>query len=748
MFPCDRKHPSQRNLARPTLASLIFSLLLAAGDGVAEPAQLPPIANQGDVDAAKQSLAPDLYAFAGDIIIRDDMIKLEVLVFNFGAGASSPTKLTVLINDEPSWRSTLAFEPVVADIPALDAKADLRLFFTAQLAAFNPNSDYYILVNLDPIPEELSGRGFNQDFTGFSLDESGRVTVRCQPSGTNNVRLGASDPLTGQQWHLVNTGQRAYASNGGEPGEDLGMATALRAGPEGEGIRIAIVDTGLETCHQDLAANIEDGASYNFNVSHWSGTIAGDPFQPATLGDHGTAVAGVAAAVADNGYGGRGVAPKALLRGYNMLSAVNQLAAFLDSLGASKENPDSTDVDIFNMSIGILGDEAHPPSDRHIALFKNGIDNLRQGRGAIYVKSAGNGFNSCSSLRRELNGQIGCLSANADSLNNLHYLIVVSAFNAAGKKASYSSVGSNVWVTAPAGEFGGTNPATITTDQMGLNRGYDTLAQRGLSQVPSDNPNGDHISTFNGTSSAAPAASGAVALLLGSYPNLTWRDVKHILANTARKLDANIPAVQHQVNGETYVSQLPWIINAAGYNFHNWYGFGALSVDDALQFAASHPSDSLGEFIETAAFSGRTPRSDLNEPGPVGLLRRVLDQFFNGIPDYDAEGRTKTLNVSGLPADASIEAVSLEIEVTHPMTNDLGIHLISPSGTESILNPVFNEVLAGNPDLDWLLLSNAFYGESPNGQWQLKIVDAAPQDVGKIDRWSLSFALGTHPPSN
>ena len=63
--------------------------------------------------------------------------------------------------------------------------------------------------------------------------------------------------------------------------------------------------------------------------------------------------------------------------------------------------------------------------------------------------------------------------------------------------------------------------------------------------------------------------------------------------------------------------------------------------------------------------------------------------------------------------------------MTHPFTNDLGIHLVSPSGTESILNPAFNEVLAGNADLDWHLLSNAFYGESPNGEWMLKVVDAA-----------------------
>ena len=89
--------------------------------------------------------------------------------------------------------------------------------------------------------------------------------------------------------------------------------------------------------------------------------------------------------------------------------------------------------------------------------------------------------------------------------------------------------------------------------------------------------------------------------------------------------------------------------------------------------------------------------------------------------------------------------MTLEIDVTHPFTNDLGIHLVSPSGTESILNPVFNEVLAATADLDWHLLSNAFYGESPNGEWTLKVVDAAPGDAGTLNAWRLRFALGVHP---
>lgn len=259
---------------------------------------------------------------------------------------------------------------------------------------------------------------------------------------------------------------------------------------------------------------------------------------------------------------------------------------------------------------------------------------------------------------------------------------------------------------------------------MGTNRGYDVLGNRGVGLDAVNNPHGNYVSTFNGTSAAAPNASGAIALLLATEPELTWRDVKYILAKTARQIDADIERVQYLVGGTVYVAQLPWTTNAAGYRFHNWYGFGAVAVDDALELAASHTPDSLGAFVETDTFEQAEAVS---------------------IPDNDGAGVTQMLTVEDLAGDANIEAVTLHVDITHPQTNDLGIHLTSPSGTESILNPIFNDALAGNADLNWDLLSNAFYGESPNGDWILRVVDAAAEDDGTLNEWSLTFALGTHP---
>jgi len=82
------------------------------------------------------------------------------------------------------------------------------------------------------------------------------------------------------------------------------------------------------------------------------------------MGDHGTSVAGIAAAIHDNGIGGRGVAPGALLRGFNYLAAIDYEQARFDALGASAQSPDSQSVDIFNMSFGSLGYPANVGADQ------------------------------------------------------------------------------------------------------------------------------------------------------------------------------------------------------------------------------------------------------------------------------------------------------------------------------------------------------------------------------------------------
>src|SRR5437879_795536 len=158
---------------------------------------------------------------------------------------------------------------------------------------------------------------------------------------------GLSDPLAAQQWHLKNTGQNAFADGFGVAGIDINVEPVFSTlGFTGNGVIAAVVDTGLEIAHEDLAANIVLNGSWNFNNS------TTDPTSTATDGDHGTEVSGLIA-MARNTVGGIGVAPGARLKGFNYLSSTQSEQFFIDSLGGSPSSPDSSDVFVFNQSFGV-----------------------------------------------------------------------------------------------------------------------------------------------------------------------------------------------------------------------------------------------------------------------------------------------------------------------------------------------------------------------------------------------------------
>ncbi|MCY4128212.1 MAG: S8 family serine peptidase [Gammaproteobacteria bacterium] len=696
----------------------------------------------------KESLTEDLYIVPKlEFTAPDPTFNIDI--FNFGGTTSRISTLrselvSVVPNPTTSDPNGLTFSTVATDhkrIEPIDPKGEpFEITVTFERDSLDANTTYLLVLNVfaGAFPAIGTARQATGQ-SGFTFDALKRIRFTCTAPDQELMSAG-TDPLLTHQWHLTNTGQSALARRGGTAGEDLGMAETLSTGPTGSGVKVAVVDTGLELCHPDLWANVEQGASFNFNAESLETTEldpwlfrqeSSDPFNFDPAVGHGTSVAGLIAATADNSVGGRGVAPNAHLRGYNMLQASDQLHALIASLGASDFQPDSTDVDIFNMSFGKFSQPPTKLAAYEEQVLLNGVRKLRSGNGVIYVKAAGNSFIDCHSLSRDINNQIGCVSTNVDAAQSLPYMIMVGAHNAAGTKSSYSSAGANIWVSAPGGEFGVNFPALVSTDSMGLDRGLGTLVRalgRSLSLERDDelNPHGNYLSIMNGTSAAAPNASGAVALLLEENPSFTWRDVKHVLANSARKIDPDIEAVDLTIDASSKTVRLPWTENAAGYSYHNWYGFGAVAIDDALEFAEEHEPNSLGDFRESGWFE----------------LSETVD-----IPDNDLAGVSQSLNVRGLIADADIEAVVVEIDWEHEFPNDLGVHLISPEGTRSVIQQVFNEALAVQDmgTFTWRVLSNAFYGENPNGDWRLEVFDADAEDVGQVFSWRLRVYYGEHP---
>jgi subtilisin-like proprotein convertase family protein len=224
---------------------------------------------------------------------------------------------------------------------------------------------------------------------------------------------------------------------------------------------------------------------------------------------------------------------------------------------------------------------------------------------------------------------------------------------------------------------------------------------------------------MNGTSSAAPVASGIVALMLEANPNLTWRDVKHVLASTADQVDAAIAPVSFTLPGGSYVAEPAWTTNAAGYKFHNWYGFGRINAQNAVTMAKTYSS-------YLPATSQQT----------TGFVKSANFPNNGAIPDNTVTGASSSVSIS--TAITKIEAVQLQLNaVTHTYVGDLGFELISPSGTRSVLLPANNQMYGNVSSLTFMLESNAFYQENPNGNWTIKIVDAYSGDTGTITSASL-----------
>ena len=481
------------------------------------------------------------------------------------------------------------------------------------------------------------------------LTNVSNVTVVCGALGSFTI-ASLQDPLAGQQWHLKNTGQTGFADTPGTPGIDVHVEPAYLMGYTGFGVKVAIVDSGLEIAHEDLAANVVPGGSWNFinNTTDPTNTVDTD-------GDHGTSVSGLIG-MAINTVGGIGVAPRAQLKGFNFLSA-QSATAFLDSLGGSTVNPNSGDVFIFNQSFGVSPSHPIKVDPTEESQYLAGVTNLRGGKGALYVKASGNGFNG--TICPVLSG-LSCENANFDPANTLPYQIVVGAIAASGIRASYSTAGSAIWVSAPGGEFGrnaaldggaGTvnvQPAMVTTDQSGCAIGRATTPGNNGSVF--DNGGGpnatcNYTNGMNGTSSSTPVTVGVIALILESNPALTWRDVKHILASTSSKIDPARAAVNVALAGGTYVAEPAWITNAAGFHFQNSYGFGMIDAGAAVNMAKAYTLGSLGALANT----GFVPSAAL------GLA----------IPDQSVTGASDTITVPTNPVHV-IEAVQIRVSVVHP----------------------------------------------------------------------------------
>ncbi|MDR2905116.1 MAG: S8 family serine peptidase [Helicobacteraceae bacterium] len=387
-------------------------------------------------------------------------------------------------------------------------------------------------------------------FCAFSLgcgETSEKPTDAAAPFSTDieafdladyaGFRASAGDPLSAYQWHLKNFGQLAGKSgvHAAKIGADLNVTPLFERGVFGAGSRVAIVDTGVEITHPDLAANIDLAAS----VSYIGG--GAEPREKSALCAHGTGAAGLAAAAINNG-GVVGVAPKA------------KIAAINIGLGCGGNAYDSTllsafmgDLEIYSNSWGY---DDFFTRDRFGEALAEGVRNGRNGRGSLYFFAAGN--SRSARHRADYN----------EHLSNFE-VMPIAALESNGAYAPYSAAGANILVSA----FGGANSLdkalVVTTALTGCEASKFGAFSHELNA-------GCAYGFMNGTSAATPQAAGAAALILEARRDLSWREARYILAASARQNDPR---------------EADWTRNGAGFWINHNYGFGAIDAFSAVQMA-------------------------------------------------------------------------------------------------------------------------------------------------------------------
>lgn len=242
---------------------------------------------------------------------------------------------------------------------------------------------------------------------------------------------------------------------------------------QGAGVRVAVLDTGVDSSNPDLVGRVVPFRSYVPGVP----SAADDDPQ-----SHGTHVAGIIAATMNNNLGVAGVAPGSQVYAYKVLDSAG--AGYLSVIAGALRQAADDGCAVASMSFG----EVAPANDPAVLMMQSAVDYARS-KGVVVVAAVGNDGAPVRFYPAALRGVLG-----------------VGAVGSTNVKSSFSNYGAGVVdVVAPGENI------------------WSTLR-------------GSQVGSYSGTSMAAPFAAAVAALLKSQYAALDATQVIDVMQGTAADL--------------------------------------------------------------------------------------------------------------------------------------------------------------------------------------------------------------------
>jgi subtilisin len=274
-----------------------------------------------------------------------------------------------------------------------------------------------------------------------------------------------------------------------------GIARIGTSASTGNGIAVAIIDTGVDLTHPDLAANIVANKSCVIGKKNGNDDNG-----------HGTHVAGTIAAL-NNDIGVIGVAPEAKLVAVKVLNSQGSgtWSSIICGLDWVAANASLYNIKVANMSLGGGGSSDNACGSLNNDALHQAICRVRDAGVTLVVAAGNESANASQSVPSAYNDAVITVSALADSNGTAGGGGSATSYGADDTFATFSNYGSVVDIGAPG-------VSILSTWKGGA------------------------YNTISGTSMATPHVAGAAAAYLQTHPSATWTQVRDALRSAGEVL--------------------------------------------------------------------------------------------------------------------------------------------------------------------------------------------------------------------